>query len=141
MLEKSFAEVRRSYGSVLEKKALSIFSELTNGAYSTVGISKSLDITVEKSGDFGSREIDYLSSGTIDQAYLSLRLAICELISDGKNLPLMLDDVLCQYDDRRALTAIKFLKAYSAPSQSILFTCHKWLCDLAENEGIKINTL
>ena len=140
-LEKSFAEVRRSYGSDLEKKALSIFTLLTDGAYNHLSVSKSLDITVEKNNAFGTKELDYLSNGTIDQAYLSLRLALCELITDNEKLPLLLDDILCQYDDKRANTAIKFLKDYSKNSQAILFTCHNWITQLAETNEISVKNL
>jgi len=141
VLEKSFAEVRRSYGSVLEKKALSIFSLLTNGAYNQLNVSKSLDITVEKTDNFGTKALDYLSNGTIDQAYLSLRLALCELITDQEKLPLLLDDILCQYDDKRAETAMNFLKEYSSDSQAILFTCHNFICDLANDNNIVVKKL
>ena len=137
VLETSFIEVRRSYGSALEKKALNIFSRLTNGKYANVNISKSLEIAVEEADNFGTREIDYLSNGTVDQAYLSLRLALSELITDKEKLPVLLDDVLTQYDDKRAETAIEFLKEYSKNSQIVMFTCHKSLCNIAENYGIK----
>lgn len=141
VLEKSFAEVRRSYGSVLEKKALSIFSLLTDGAYNQLNVSKSLDITVEKTDDFGTKALDYLSNGTIDQAYLSLRLALCELITDNEKLPLLLDDILCQYDDKRAETALSFLKEYSSDSQAILFTCHNSISVLANKIGLAVKEL
>ena len=125
VLQESFAEVRRSYGSVLDKKAGEIFKTLTDHRYSDMAVSKELDINVTKTGVFGGKAADYLSSGTADQAYLSLRLALSELMSgDGNSLPILLDDVLAQYDDRRAKTAIEFLKEYSKNAQVILFTCH-----------------
>jgi len=136
VLESSFIEVRRSYGSVLEKNALNIFSHLTNGKYGNVNISKSLDITVEETNNFGTREVEYLSNGTVDQAYLSLRLALSELIKEDDKLPIFLDDVLTQYDDIRAEKAIEFLKEYSEDSQSILFTCHKALSEIGKAKNI-----
>lgn len=141
VLEKSFAEIRRTYGSALEKKALQVFAGLTDSAYGNMNISKSLDITVEKSNDFGTRALEYLSNGTVDQAYLSLRLALCELIESGEKLPLFLDDVLCQYDDKRAETALKFLKEFSSANQAILFTCHNSICDLAKAESITVQEM
>ncbi len=141
ILSESFAEVRRSYGSELEKHAIEIFSRLTGGRYETLNVSKSLDMTVEQRGVFGTRELDYLSSGTADQAYLSLRLAIVELISDGEMLPILLDDVLSQYDDTRADEAMSFLKEYSSATQTLLFTCHNSVCSSAKNKGITIKEL
>jgi len=137
-LSESFAEVRRSYGSVLEKTAGEIFSGITGGKYADMSISKSFDINVGERDVFGSREIDYLSSGTADQAYLSLRLALSKLIcQDSESLPLFLDDALTQYDDGRMTSALKFLKEYSENNQIVMFTCHKSISDAAENLGAK----
>ncbi len=133
VLADSYAEVRQSYGSVLEKDASEIFKGLTDNRYSNMSISKSFDITVEKSDTFGSHELDYLSSGTADQAYLSLRLALSKLLTESQEkLPIILDDALTQYDDKRTKTALKFLNEYSKNGQIIMFTCHKSLCDIAK---------
>ena len=137
ILYESFLEVRKGYGAEVEKKTLEIFSRLTNNRYSAVNVSKELDITVEKNGIFGTREIGYLSRGTTDQAYLSLRLAIAELICEDEKLPVLLDDVLSQYDDERTLEALKFLKEYSENSQIVLFTCHNSITETAKSLEIK----
>lgn len=136
-LHESFAEVRRGYGSALEKKTLEIFTKLTGGRYKAVEISKNLEIKVEESGIFGTRELDYLSAGTSDQAYLSLRLAMSQLICE-EPMPIMLDDVLCQYDDRRTDEATAFLNEYSNGHQTILFTCHSTVCESAKKNGAEI---
>ena len=141
ILYESFLEVRKGYGAEVEKKTLEIFSRLTNNRYSAVNVSKELDITVEKSGIFGTREIGYLSRGTVDQAYLSLRLAIAELICEDEKLPILLDDVLSQYDDERTLEALKFLKEYSKTSQIVLFTCHNSITETTKSLEIETKSL
>ncbi len=142
VLTESFAQVRRSYGSVLEKTAGEIFKGLTNGKYSDMSISKSFDISVTKSDVFGSKEIDYLSSGTADQAYLALRLALSKLIcKDSESLPILLDDALAQYDDTRMTEALRFLKSYSETSQIIMFTCHKAINNSAKELGAECISL
>ena len=138
ILYESFLEVRKGYGAEVEKKTLEIFSRLTNNRYSAVNVSKELDITVEKSGIFGTREIGYLSRGTTEQAYLSLRLAIAELICEDEKLPILLDDVLSQYDDERTFEALKFLREYAKDSQVILFTCHNSIT--AASKSLEIQT-
>ena len=138
-LRESFAEVRRSYGSVLEKRANSIFTQLTDNRYNDMSISKAFDINVSKTDDFGSREVDYLSSGTADQAYLSLRLAVTKLICDGKeSLPVLLDDSLAQYDDNRCEKAIKCLNDFSRDFQTVMFTCHKSVSETASDVGANL---
>lgn len=138
-LADSFAEVRRSYGSALEKKAGEIFSLLTGGKYESMSISKSFDINTSEKDAFGSREIAYLSSGTADQAYLSLRLALSALMAEeGEALPILLDDALAQYDDSRMKTALEFLKEYSEKTQIIMFTCHKAINEEANANKISL---
>lgn len=138
VMEDSFHEVRRSYGTEVERLTLDIFRELTGGRYSSVSVSKSLDMAVERTDIFGTREMGYLSQGTIDQAYLSLRLAVSRLISDGRPIPVMLDDSLSQYDDSRTALALEFLKQYSENVQTVMFTCHDSICKAAEAIGISI---
>ena len=123
-LTDSYAEVRQSYGSELEKSASKIFAGLTGGRYDAMSISKSFDIAVNKTDTFGSKELDYLSSGTQDQAYLALRLALTKLINEDTPLPIILDDSLAQYDDTRTKTALEFLNDYSKDGQILMFTCH-----------------
>ena len=124
VLLESFTELRRDYGSELEKKAGAVFGGLTGGKYTSMRISNSFDITVEKKDEFGEKDIAYLSSGTADQAYLSLRLALSELMFEGaERLPVIMDDVLIQYDDRRMETAVRYLSEYSAAEQTVMFTC------------------
>ena len=99
-------------------------------------ISKAFDISVEKNDAFGGKELDYLSSGTVDQAYLSLRLALSSLMFKGSEpLPILLDDALTQYDDNRAKTALEYLKKYAENGQIIMFTCHRSLYDASTDIG------
>ena len=141
VMSESFAQIRRSYGSELEKRTLDIFSQITGGKYSRVNVSSSLELEAERSGSFTAHSIEYLSRGTIDQAYLSLRLAVTELITEKERLPIMLDDSLSQYDDERAYTALKFLNDYSADTQTVLFTCHNSICDAARDIGASVKQL
>ncbi len=124
-LLKASSEARQSFGGVLKQRATEIFTSLTGGNYKTLNISKNFDISVEKSDSFGTKESAYLSNGTVDQAYFALRLAVSELLSNDEKLPLMLDDVFCQYDDTRYAAAVEFLRKYSSENQVLFFTCHK----------------
>lgn len=139
VLTESFYELRRGYGSELEKATHNIFSKLTNGKYKNVTITDTLDMSVEKSDVFGTRELGFLSLGATHQAYLSLRLAIATLISDEK-LPIFLDDALSQYDDKRSEIALEFLKEFCQDGQGLLFTCHSSICDIAKKHNVSLQT-
>ncbi len=138
-LAESFATLRSSFGSELEKKSAEIFAKLTKGKYGNMIISKSFEINVEEAKNPISREAEYLSSGTFDQAYLSMRLAVASLL--GTKLPLFLDDSLTQYDEARAKATIEFLRDYTENSQAIMFTCHKSIFEASKNLGCETNTL
>ncbi len=138
VLTDSAAQMRKSYGSVLEKVTGENFSRLTSGTYKTVNVSNQLDISAEQSDIFGMRNYEFLSKGTVDQAYLSLRLAISSLLSNEEPLPVFLDDSLSQYDDTRLINALDFLNEYSKNNQIILFTCHGFISDSAKAKNITV---
>jgi len=138
VLEESFYELRRGYGSELETQTQLIFSALTNGKYNRVTVTDGLEMSVEQTDVFGTRDLNFLSLGATHQAYLSLRLAIAKLISNDEALPLFLDDALSQYDDSRTKKAMDFLKEFCANGQGILFTCHNSICDIANELKISI---
>ncbi len=122
----AFSDIRKNFSGVLENTALQIFSSLTNGKYGGITVSKSFDISVSRSADFGSHPIDYLSKGAKGQAYFALRLALSRLLNENKQpLPIILDDIFAQFDDDRANNGFKFLNDYAKENQVIFFTCHK----------------
>ena len=142
VLSDAFAEMRQGYSNHLRGKTEKIFSNLTNNSYSSVEISKDFEISVTKEGVFGSKDWQFLSAGTADQAYLSLRLATAELIADSDDaLPIIMDDILSQYDDERTRRAISFLSDFSKEHQMILFTCHNNVKELAEKTNATIKEL
>ncbi len=136
-LAEAAATMRQSFGGALEADTARIFAALTDNAYSSLDISKDLEIKVGSDGVFGAKEWQFLSAGTVDQAYLALRLALIKLISEEKDsLPLIIDDCLAQYDDQRADKAMNFLNEFSKEHQLIFFTCHTNIKKTAEKLGI-----
>lgn len=138
-LSEAFIEIRQSFGPMLNNKTAQIFNRLTDGKYQNVVISRNFDITVKDVHNSDLHDWKYLSSGTIDQAYLALRIAVSDLIlNKDEGLPLMLDDIFVQYDDTRAKQGVNFIVDYANEnehsSQIILFTCHKRIVDWAKND-------
>lgn len=132
VLTEAFAEMQRSFGPLVNESTAKIFKRLTKGKYRQVRVNRDFDIAVEEQNYHSLREWGYLSGGTVDQAYLSLRLAIADLITkDQEPLPLFLDDVFTQYDDDRARQGLEFLQEYATEkersNQVVLFTCHNRL--------------
>lgn len=141
VLEESLNTARKSFGGVLESETLKNLKAMTSDAYSFITVSDEFDITAQRSGTFGAHEIEYLSRGAKDQAYLALRLAISKLITDKEPLPVILDDALSQYDDKRFLLALEFLKKYGEKNQVLLFTCHNFVTEAAKQKNIKVSKI
>ncbi|MEE9603894.1 MAG: hypothetical protein V3V75_11350, partial [Thermoguttaceae bacterium] len=74
-----------------------------------------------------SLSVDVLSRGTREQLFLSLRLALVALVARrGTQLPLVLDDVLVNFDADRAKAAARVLRDFAkAGHQLLVFTCHE----------------
>lgn len=76
--------------------------------------------------------VEVLSRGTREQLFLSLRLAIIRAYSDqGIRLPLVLDDVLVNFDQDRARAAAAVLRDFTRQGHQVLvFTCHQHIAEL-----------
>ncbi len=74
-----------------------------------------------------------LSRGTLEQIYLSLRLAAIDHLDENKeHLPLFLDEAFVNWDGMRLENGIRLLENISGKRQIFLFTCHE---DMAERIG------
>ncbi|MCY4216745.1 MAG: AAA family ATPase [Flavobacteriaceae bacterium] len=78
--------------------------------------------------------VEGMSSGTRDQLYLALRLASFEKhIQNGSLMPLILDDVLVDFDDQRSQCALNVFAEIAEQTQVILFTHHSRIMEQSEN--------
>jgi uncharacterized protein YhaN len=77
-------------------------------------------------------ELAALSDGAADQLYLALRLAyLRHYLGANPAQPVILDDVLVNFDDDRATAALAELARLAGRTQVILFTHHAHLAELA----------
>jgi len=69
--------------------------------------------------------VEGMSSGTRDQLYLALRLASLEKYMEASEpMPLIVDDILVDFDDARSQAALSALSELAKKTQVILFTHH-----------------
>ncbi len=127
VLREAFEEMQKTFAPIVNERTSYIFSQLTCGKYKELSVSKELSVIVRDPSGNMTFDWKFLSSGTADQLYFALRLAIAEIFSErAGGLPLFLDDPFMQYDDERSIGAAEFMKEYAArkDSQILLFTCH-----------------
>lgn len=123
-LEQANIILKNRFSPALGARTAEIFSALTDGRYDKVLLSQDMALSAEQSGDPMSRSIRLLSQGAADQLYLAVRLAICGMVlPEEKHVPLLLDDALVSFDDRRLRAALDVLLAESERRQILLFTC------------------
>lgn len=122
-MTKLSATIRDSFGLYLNKTASELISGITGGIYDSMSVDESLNVFMNTRTRLVP--VEQVSSGTMDQIYLALRLAAANLIQpEGDYMPLIFDDSFVLYDEDRLRTALKWLKkAY--PGQIIIFTCHQ----------------
>ncbi len=116
--------IRKNVTPSIRKRAGELMGMLTSGKYSELGLSSDLEISVTV-GDT-TRSIDALSKGTRDAAYISLRMALVELICGENPPPFTFDEGFSLLDDARTKNMLTMLYAYTRNGgQCLLFTCHK----------------
>lgn len=120
-LEQANAALAERFSPRLVREASDIFSELTGGRYARVQISRQMDMEAGQP-DAAMRRSLFLSGGTADELYLSVRLAVCRLLLP-ENAPIVLDDALAMFDDDRLCLALCLLQREAANRQILLFTC------------------
>lgn len=123
-IEEARQNVLVSKLEVLNKRTSRILDDLTSGRYSKVRFDRS-SLKFEVWSDDKSDWLDpdkWLSAGTIDQIYLAARLALADLVSEGKNSILILDDPFASYDEKRLENAMKVIRELSQNHQILLLT-------------------
>lgn len=110
----------------LEELASGYLRRLSNGAYDRITVDEltlAPRVWVGPPKDWADVSAREIGSGGVDQCYLALRLGLADLLADGRQPPLFLDDPFLAYDDDRRASAMTFLRAIARGRQIFLFTC------------------
>jgi uncharacterized protein YhaN len=123
------------------QEAQRFFSSFTTGRYERIfSLPGENRIAVEDRT--GKRKDTFeLSRGTVEQLYLALRFGLVrEFARRAEPMPVIMDDILVNFDPDRAREACRALGELSEDQQVLLFTCHPETVELirAEAGGCKI---
>lgn len=125
---------QRNQGPILSLAGQN-FSTLTDEAFDGLVVDlegdKQLLLAKRRNGEM--LRLGELSEGTVDQLYLALRLAGVQhhLSHSSENPPVILDDLLVNFDDERAAAALRLCAELGQHTQVLLFTHHRHIGDLA----------
>lgn len=132
-LGRADAELQSRFSPQLAQKAADYMDYLTGGRYDELVLARDLSAKARSADDPTPHDTAYLSAGTADLLYLSVRLALCELTCPTDDpCPLVLDDTLVNFDDARAKRAMALFREIAQHRQVILFTCHERDCPARE---------
>lgn len=131
MLHQASSALQRRFAPRISKQAQENFSRLTDGRYCQITLSNDLNVSTCAESEDILRGSQWRSDGTADQLYLSLRLAVADELTP--HAPLVLDDALIRFDDRRLKSALALLQEQAHSKQIILFTCQSRENQLLEN--------
>lgn len=107
------------------KRARKLFEILTGGRYSKLQITiGEQEITVIEDGK-SAKTPAQLSRGTREQLYLALRFGLIQSMGDNaESLPVIVDEVLVNFDPERAKRAAEAFVELSRTNQVLVLTCH-----------------
>ena len=125
------------------QEASGYLDRLTEGRYRRVWTPLGEDVLKVDDADGNSLPVESLSRGTREQLFLGLRLALAAAYArHGAPLPLVLDDVLVNFDARRAKAAAAVLRDFAAQGHQLLvFTCHEHILKLFKSLKVPVNHL
>lgn len=122
-LQTASENIRLSVLPRLTSAASDIMSGVTDGKYDELGISPAFDMNFRFDA-VQTLELDFLSTGTREAAYLALRLALTRALYDAEHRPpMLLDESLSALDEDRVRRATALLA--KSDMQIFLFTCRQ----------------
>ena len=139
-MQRAMQRFEREHQPRMLQDVAALLQRMTLGRY--VGLSRKLDEqgTLQvRQADGTVKEPHQLSTGTREQLYLAIRLAyVLHYCREAEPLPIVMDDVLVNFDERRATATLEVLVELARQLQVILLTCHPntiervrhWLPDL-----------
>ena len=137
-IESASERLRGSITPEIKQRASDIMSIISGGRYEELNTGKKLQPSVISNGIPMGAEL--LSGGTRDSVYLALRIALMSQIFSEDMPPLMLDEALCQLDDKRAAETVSLLSELTKTDmQILLFTCHSREAQICERLGVNVN--
>ncbi|WP_249870181.1 ATP-binding protein [Oceanobacillus saliphilus] len=131
MLSETKRDYRDKYMTKVIEVTTKYFREITGNMYIHVNAPTDSNPFQVESYDNIRYTINELSQGTIDQLYVSLRLAISEIMSEDHGLPFIIDDAFVHFDATRTKRIIEILNQAANKQQVILFTCKEEIVNTA----------
>lgn len=135
ILRHAIERYRREKQAPLLRRAGEFFSTMTGHSFTELQLEldqhDEVHLAAVRPGG-KSVPVSGMSTGTMDQLYLALRLAAVEdYLGYAKPLPFVADDLFINFDDDRSLAGFAVLGEIAKKTQVLFFTHHTHLVDVA----------
>ncbi|TWU44041.1 Chromosome partition protein Smc [Novipirellula aureliae] len=125
------------------REASSFLTQLTDGKYNRIWTPLGTNqLKIDDAND-KSLPIEVLSRGTREAVFIALRLSLAAAYARrGVMLPLVLDDVLVNFDGDRAIAAARTLKTFAELGHQVLmFTCHEHIVEIFHEIDVEVRLM
>ncbi|MEM6778640.1 MAG: AAA family ATPase [Planctomycetota bacterium] len=125
------------------REASTFLNQLTDGKYVRIWTPLGTNQLKIDDVDGKSLPLEVLSRGTGEAVFIALRLSLAAAYARrGVMLPLILDDVLVNFDGQRALSAARTLQTFAELGhQVMMFTCHQHIVDIFHEVGVEVRQM
>jgi len=124
------------------KNSSTYFGKITRDRYKSISVSLDEKAVVVFDSSEASKKIEQLSRGTKEQLLISLRLGfIEEYEKQAEPLPIIVDEVLVNFDPHRARQTADILREFGKDRQILIFTCHPDTKDYFDNSVINLTQI
>ncbi|MBQ0010587.1 MAG: hypothetical protein KBS76_05770, partial [Ruminococcus sp.] len=122
-MQTASGKLREGLSPKLSKIAGNVMSKFSGGKYKQIGLDGT-DFSMNYF-DGATHPVEALSAGTEGLAYISLRIALADLLYQKSKPPFVFDESFSELDDHRLSCALELLShLYGKGSQCLVFTCH-----------------
>ncbi len=130
-IENASANLREEISPRLGEYTAALMGIMTDKKYSDIDVSDGLKVSFSvPTGE--KKSVDFLSGGTRDLTYISLRMALIDMLYTEKP-PVLFDESFAHQDNARAKSMMKAIKALSSyGQQNFIFTCREREAGLAK---------
>ncbi len=143
LLQSVHQKYEREHQPETLRDATEFFRTISSGRYTRVWTPLAEDILLVDTADGRTLPIPQLSSGTREQLYLCLRLAlVAGCARRGVQMPMILDDVFVNFDVERTGAAADLLLTFSQQGhQVVVLTCHEHVRDIFRKLQVDVRSL
>lgn len=139
ILAQAYEKMKNTVTPKFTEELSKTVSEITAGKYSNIVFNDELGLIIELE-DGNYVPASKLSVGTIDQLYLSLRLAMVNELSE-ETMPIILDEAFAYYDTERLENILKYIDSKFKKHQIILFTCTNREKEILDSMNVSFNLI